>query len=107
MFTQLDTPLTNLIASPAGLWLIGLCGFLAGLIACGLLAVIEYGAWALVLPPRGRQGQGAVAEPAADAGAISAVAADGARLAGRWSPAIETHGPGHTALLLHGFAESN
>src|SRR5436190_1367383 len=33
-------------------WLIGLTGFVLGVISCALLAVVEYGAWALVLPPR-------------------------------------------------------
>ena len=34
---------------------IALAGFLLGVLACALQAVIEYGAWALVLPPRSRQ----------------------------------------------------
>ena len=37
--------------------LITLSGFLLGLLACALLAAIEYGAWALVLPPRLRTGR--------------------------------------------------
>ena len=36
-------------------FVIGLVGFLAGLLACVLLAVVEYGAWALVAPPRVRE----------------------------------------------------
>ena len=34
--------------------IIGLAGFLLGVIACALLAIVEYGAWALVVPPRPR-----------------------------------------------------
>src|SRR5690349_16172531 len=81
--------------SPLSRWLIGAAGFAAGLVACVLLTIIEYGAWALVLPPRSKQG--VESEPTADAEAISAMAADGAALAGRWYPAIEHHGPGRIA----------
>ena len=38
----------------AGQIVIGLAGFLLGVIACVLLAIVEYGAWALVVPPRPR-----------------------------------------------------
>ena len=38
----------------AGRMVIGLAGFVLGVIACALLAIVEYGAWALVVPPRPR-----------------------------------------------------
>src|SRR5271166_811409 len=38
----------------AGRIVISLAGFLLGVIACALLAIVEYGAWALVVPPRPR-----------------------------------------------------
>ncbi len=42
------------LAAPIGRIVIGLAGFLVGVIACVLLAIVEYGAWALVVPPRPR-----------------------------------------------------
>jgi hypothetical protein len=48
---------------PSGSWvrhaatgrlLIALAGFVVGLVACALMAIVEYGAWALVVPPRPR-----------------------------------------------------
>src|SRR4051812_13591328 len=87
-------------------------GFVLGLLAVIVLAAIEYGAWALVLPPRDRgDRKRAVGGPEGEATeqgeAISAQAGDGARLAGLWHPA-STGGPtGKTAILLHGFAEAS
>jgi len=93
---------------------IGLAGFLLGLVGCVLLAIVEYGAWALVVPPRQRS----ATEPLSDREGetttdppdrprpISALTDDGAKLAGTWHPAA--HGDtGRTALLLHGFAEAS
>jgi pimeloyl-ACP methyl ester carboxylesterase len=90
---------------PSGQFLIGLAGFGLGLLACALLAIIEFGAWALVLPPRANMSD--AAEPPGEAVPISTVADDGVRLAGRWYPAAENRRTGRTALLLHGFAESS
>jgi pimeloyl-ACP methyl ester carboxylesterase len=107
------------LASPLALGLlsapfaIGLVGFLAGVAACVLLAVVEYGAWALVVPPRAREKVGSEAEASlgpGDANAdpaqpISVEAADGAKLAGLWYPAEGVEPTGRTVILLHGFAE--
>jgi competence protein ComEC len=93
--------------------LVGCTGFALGAIACLFLAVIEFGAWVLVAPPRSIQSpefglDDAVAgerpgllEP------IEVRASDGARLAGRWLPAPAHIATGRTALLLHGFAEAS
>ena len=87
-------------------WLIVLLGLAAGLIGGILLVVVEFGAWALVTPPR-------VSGPSADADesdeeiateSIAARAADGVELAGRW---IAAPGPptGRTMILVHGFID--
>lgn len=94
------------VSSAGGRWVIGLAGVLAGLIAFALLAVIEYGAWALVVPPRDSRKQ-SEGEPVDAGSPIHAVAADGVRLAGRFLPATGGGATGRTALLLHGFAESS
>ncbi len=94
-------------------FMIGLAGFLLGSLVFAFLAVIEYGAWALVAPPRPRNGDDAGDPPmTADIESttrpepISAPARDGVRLAGLWHPA--TGEPtGRTVLLLHGFAEAS
>ena len=87
-----------------------LTGFVVGALACLFLAVIEIGAWALVMPYRSvatsavfPPGGGALAD---DVDSIVARASDGSRLVARWFPA----GPfatGRTVLLLHGFAETS
>jgi len=93
--------------------LVGLLGFALGAIACLVLAVVEFGAWALVLPPRSIKdgedpaGNPAAREPQRVVERIVVQAGDGARLTARWFPA---HGPattGRTVLLLHGFAEAS
>lgn len=89
---------------------IGLVGFLSGLLACTILAIVEFGAWALVAPPRARGTEGGDADNAGDtpsdrARPISVVADDGARLAAMWHPAEGTGPTGRTVILLHGFAE--
>jgi alpha-beta hydrolase superfamily lysophospholipase len=97
-------------------WLIGLTGFALGMISCALLAIVEYGAWALVLPHRAsRQPRETTDAPiessAADAqggrgNSLSIVASDGVKLVGSWYPATGSEPTGRTVILLHGFAES-
>ena len=91
--------------------LISLLSFLTGLLACILLAIVEFGAWALIVPGRGRVGDAGSDEHSASAEEsqlrvqpIQAVGSDGTRLAGLWYPAADRNG-GRTVLLLHGFAE--
>ncbi len=108
---------------PSGPWLlhdaggrivIGLAGFLLGIIACALLAIVEYGAWALVVPPRPRLATADVFQHSSETASdpmdqprpISALADDGVKLAGTWHPAAPAD-TGRTALLLHGFAEAS
>jgi pimeloyl-ACP methyl ester carboxylesterase len=96
--------------------LIGLTGFALGVISCALLAIVEYGAWAVVLPPRSsREPHGTTDAPigtcAGDArndrgNTISVLAADGVKLSGSWYPAVGLEPTGRTVILLHGFAES-
>jgi pimeloyl-ACP methyl ester carboxylesterase len=96
-------------------WIIGLTGFALGAISCAVLAIVEYGAWALVLPPRSsREPQGTTDGPgetgAGDArgergNSLSVLAADGVKLAGSWYPAAGLEPTGRTVILLHGFAE--
>ena len=50
----LSSPCPWVLHDTAGRIVISLAGFLLGVIACALLAIIEYGAWALVVPPRPR-----------------------------------------------------
>jgi beta-lactamase superfamily II metal-dependent hydrolase/alpha-beta hydrolase superfamily lysophospholipase len=91
---------------------IGLAGFLIGLILWGVVTVVEFGAWTLVVPPRvnsrrSRYGEGhlASADHAVAPRLIEAEASDGVRLAGRWYP-VQGHAPtARTVFLLHGFAE--
>jgi pimeloyl-ACP methyl ester carboxylesterase len=102
-FSELTIALWG-VADPAVQWLIGLAGFAVGLIACLILAVVEYGAWALILPPRGQRTVDD--ESRNESVPISTVAVDGVKLAGRWFPADEDCDSGRTAILLRGFAES-
>jgi competence protein ComEC len=89
----------------------GLVGFALGVIGCLVLAVVEFGAWALVLPRRsvneaGDQSSDAVACAAGlVAEPIMVRARDQSQLAGRWFPAPGPGATGRTVLLLHGFAE--
>ncbi|MGA2700107.1 MAG: alpha/beta fold hydrolase [Isosphaeraceae bacterium] len=97
----------------AGRMVIGLAGFLLGIIACALLAIVEYGAWALVVPPRPRLATEALSEGECETASdpldrprpISALTDDGVKLAGTWHPAARGD-TGRTTLLLHGFAEA-
>jgi competence protein ComEC len=93
--------------------LVGFLGFALGAIACLVLAIVEFGAWALVLPHRSLRDH---EDPATDPAAfeqyrlverIAVVASDGARLSAKWFPAPEPVLTGRTVLLLHGFAESS
>jgi alpha-beta hydrolase superfamily lysophospholipase len=100
----------------AGRLVIGLAGFLLGIIACALLAIVEYGAWALIVPPRPRLATEALSEreregdvagdPLNRPRPISALTDDGVKLAGTWHSAARGD-TGRTALLLHGFAEAS
>ena len=91
---------------------IGLGGFAIGAILWVVVTIVEFGAWTLVVPPRGdgrRRPDGEAGLRAPEAARppepIEAEATDGVRLAGRWYPALnEIHGS-RTVLLLHGFAE--
>jgi competence protein ComEC len=83
-------------------YLAGAIGFVVGGFACLMLAVVEFAAWFLVVPPRRRDSD---ADPASKTEPIFAIAADGSRLAGRWYPASHDRPTGRTVLLLHGFAE--
>jgi competence protein ComEC len=87
-------------------WLAGFVGFAIGAIACVVLAVVEFGAWTLVVPRRSIEGEDDRAdELAALAEPIAVRARDGARLAGRWIPVPAPGEAGRTVLLLHGFGE--
>src|SRR5262249_62078593 len=93
---------------PALTLLVGLAGFVLGALACLFMAVIEIGAWALVMPYRSvattavfPPGGGALAD---DVDSIVAQASDGARLVARWFPSPGPGVTGRTVLLLHGFA---
>jgi competence protein ComEC len=97
---SLATIATSTLTPPR--WLIATVAFLAGLAACVVLAVIEWGAWALVTPGRRTFHAPGPAEPAPWE-PITQVAADGARLAGASRAAASSCG--RTAILLHGFAE--
>src|SRR5271166_2004717 len=98
----------------AGRIVISLAGFLLGVIACALLAIVEYGAWALVVPPRPRLATEDLFERACETASdpmdrprpISALTADGVKLAGTWHP-VARGDTGRTTLLLHGFAEAS
>lgn len=78
---------------------IGLLGIVGGLVAVGTIAVVEWGAWALVRPG-GSWNEAATEPPPWEP--IEALAADGVRLAGAWRRGEN----GRLALILHGFGES-
>jgi beta-lactamase superfamily II metal-dependent hydrolase/alpha-beta hydrolase superfamily lysophospholipase len=105
------SPQSAAAIGPALTLLVGLAGFVLGALACLFMAVIEIGAWALVMPYRSLAttavfppGGGALAD---DVDSIVAQAADGARLVARWFPATGPVITGRTVLLLHGFAETS
>lgn len=80
---------------------VGVLGFALGLALCLVLAVIEWGAWALVLPRRPPMSM-APDEPPWEP--IEARAADGVLLRGSWRPAVESRG--RAVVLHHGFGEA-
>jgi competence protein ComEC len=90
---------------------IGLAGFLSGLILWAVVTIVEFGAWTLVVPPRGdgrrrgRESDLTPPDPAPVPEPIEARASDGVRLAGRWYTACGEPATNRTVLLLHGFAE--
>jgi competence protein ComEC len=92
-------------------WVAGVLGFAIGAIACIFLAVIEIGAWALIVPPRsnrrytGSDGNASSRETLRPVEPITIQSPDGVRLAGRWIPAGDSSATGRTVVLLHGFAE--
>jgi alpha-beta hydrolase superfamily lysophospholipase len=83
-------------------WLVAVGGFATGLIGCLVMAVSEWGAWALVLPGRRLENGNTAADPSIGS-PIEITAPDGVRLAGLWHAAdLPT---GRTVVLLHGFAD--
>ncbi len=91
--------------------MVGLAGLFVGAFACLFLAVVEIGAWALVMPYRSLANSPVLSHgddvPKVDAGSIVARASDGSRLVARWFPAPGQGATGRTVLLLHGFAENS
>jgi competence protein ComEC len=92
---------------------VALLGFALGAIAGLVLALVEFGAWVLVLPPRRLFDR---AEPVWDAAGlgprpagerIEMRASDGTLQRARWYPADGSVMTGRTVLLLHGFAENS
>ncbi|MDG3002308.1 alpha/beta hydrolase [Paludisphaera mucosa] len=92
-------------------WLIATVGVGAGIVAGLALAVVEFGAWALVTP---RRISDPPPDPKRDAGTpgagawspgetIRVTAADGVELAGRWVPAERP--TGRVMILIHGFID--
>ena len=86
---------------------IALSSFLLGFLVLALLAAIEYGAWALVVPPRPRVDESSKGDVENRAQPISVRASDGSMLAGLWYPAPTVEMTRRTAMLIHGFAESS
>lgn len=97
-----ESPIFAALSPRSSRLVIVVVGLLLGGVACFVLAVIEFGAWALVRP--GRRTNVASSEPARWE-TVEARAADGTRLVGAWR-AAESAG-GRTAVLLHGFAEEH
>ena len=78
-----------------------LLAFATGLAACLVLAIVEWGAWSLVVP--GRRFKAETIDPPPWV-PIEAVAADGVTLRGLWrEPQGDLKG---LAMVLHGFGES-
>jgi beta-lactamase superfamily II metal-dependent hydrolase/pimeloyl-ACP methyl ester carboxylesterase len=77
-------------------------GLVVGGALCLTLAVVEWGAWALVRP--GRRPQPGGAEPPSWE-VIETTADDGTKLVSAWRSADGSRG--RTAVLLHGFAEEH
>lgn len=85
-----------------GLAILTLVCTLAGLLAAGLVAVVEWGGWTLAVPGRRLEPAGASAEPAPWE-PVEVAAADGVRLVGAWR--ADPEAAGRLLVLLHGFAE--
>ena len=108
----LDPPLAafawpEALAPHSAWWTIlaGLAGFALGLALFAVIAVLEWGAWALVLPGRGLaratpRRPGELGEPVL----IEVTAPDGVRLTGDWYPAVPASD--RTLILLPGLAET-
>src|SRR5205823_5311759 len=80
--------------------LVAVFGFVLGLAGCAAMAVVEWGAWTMVLPSR----KLSAAMPDRTLGELIEVRADdGIRLVGAWHPAESPKG--RTIVLLHGFAD--
>jgi pimeloyl-ACP methyl ester carboxylesterase len=99
-------------ASGSGRVAIGLLGFVLGLVLTIVLAIIEFAAWALIVPPRVPESREPAeppepsnGEPEQPGSSIAIAARDGIRMVGRWSAAERTAPTGRTVILLHGFAE--
>ncbi len=105
-----DTPPPGSIG-PGLKLLVGLAGFILGLFACLVIAVIEIGAWALVMPYRSvEKSWPVVSEDSHSTSQVEEIvtrASDGSRLVARWFPAGGISSTGRTVLLLHGFAETS
>ena len=92
--------------------MVGLAGFVLGRSHAWFLAVVEIGAWALVMPYRSVAASSSGRQPGddaleADVEPIVTRASDGSRLVARWFPAPGLPSTGRTVLLLHGFAENS
>jgi len=81
--------------------LISTLGCAAGLVLCVWRALVEWGAWAIVVPGRG------AADPdptATRSERLKIQSSDGSELSGLWMPAPAAHAP--IALVLHGLSEN-
>ena len=85
---------------PGSATLVAMAGLVVGLIAVATLAVVEFGAWMLVMPRRSLSLPDDDPYPGEP---IRATAPDGTRLAGTWHGHADSDG--RTLLLLHGLAE--
>jgi competence protein ComEC len=83
--------------------LIAVLGLIAGLGLCGVLAVMEWGAWILVRP--GRRLRAGEPEPSPWQ-PLTIETSDGITLSAAWRPADGPVPSSRTALILHGFVES-
>ena len=82
-------------------WASGVLGFALGLAACLAVAVVEWGAWTLVVPGRRLRAEEPEPPPWEP---VETRAADGTILRGAWRDAEGE--PRGLALVLHGFGES-
>jgi competence protein ComEC len=87
-------------------------GFVLGAILWAFLAVVEFGAWMLIVPPRVKRhhaendDEPTKKPPCPPFEPIEVRTADGAKLSGRWYPAPGPAVTGRDVLLLHGFADN-